>query len=163
MESLSLSSEHRVTVAVKSRPCPFCHFHSQCYIEKCHYSFLTMCWRPGEKWVISRPASASGDRDVQQFNAEQTLGYAARSCNQSVLLRSRMLVSAVYCICKKIDITCTLLPNNMLLNVGVDSTLCHTLLKCNQRSINTFHLSQAECGETLMTNAYFKYSISRIN
>lgn len=70
MEPLSLSSERRVTVAVKSRPCPFCHFHSQCYIEKCHYSFLTMCWRPGEKWLISRPASASGDRDVQLFNVE---------------------------------------------------------------------------------------------
>lgn len=60
MEPLSLSSECRVTVAAKSRPCPFCHFHSQCYIEKCHYSFVTMCWRPGEKWIISRPAIQCG-------------------------------------------------------------------------------------------------------
>ncbi len=49
MEFLSLSSECRVTVAVKSRPCLFCHFYSQCYIEKCHYSFVTLCWKPGVK------------------------------------------------------------------------------------------------------------------
>lgn len=67
MEALSLSSECSVTSAGESRPCLFCHFHSQCYIEKCHYSFVTVCWRPGEKWMISRPASACGDSDVQLF------------------------------------------------------------------------------------------------
>lgn len=67
-EPLSLSSEPRVTVAGKSCPCPFCHFHSQCYIETCHYSLLTMCWRPGEKWIISRPPSATGDRQELHFS-----------------------------------------------------------------------------------------------
>lgn len=67
MEDLSLSCGRRVSVAGKSRPCLFCYFPPQCYIEKRHYSFVTPRWRPSEKWIISRPASASGDGDVQLF------------------------------------------------------------------------------------------------